>query len=539
MALLDFIKKESGRPISAILVIGAVAGLSNALILAVINAAVQSVESNNITVVNLTLYVILIAVYIFCQRYMMFNGTRTAETIVDNLRLRLTGKVMTTSLRDLERIGKADIFTKISNETNAISISAGYLLIIANTFFMIIFVFLYLAFISAEVFLVLLALVLLAAGMYKRSTIILKSKYQTVQKTELQFFNALTDSLLGIKEIKMDSQKRAGLSGFINSISDKLFRFKEGVAHQYVDLLVYSQVFFYILLGVSVFVLPQITKIEAGTVVKATTAILFIIGPVGGLFGALPFIDKIKNAISSIYQLEEQLDKGSDERFDAAPAEFNFTAFSSVEYNQLTFSYTDYTDHTFSVGPLNLTLKKGEILFLVGGNGSGKTTLLKLLTTLYEPDSGSITIDGKTLDNEAVPAFRALFTTIFSDFYLFRHLYGMEKTERSKVMELLSTMQLQNKVDFVNSEFSTLNLSTGQRKRLAMVTALLEKRSILVFDEWAADQDPGFREFYYKELLPQLQKSGKTIIAVSHDDRYFNCADRVVKMEFGKIQDIF
>jgi putative ATP-binding cassette transporter len=106
-------------------------------------------------------------------------------------------------------------------------------------------------------------------------------------------------------------------------------------------------------------------------------------------------------------------------------------------------------------------------------------------------------------------------------------------------MELLSTMQLQNKVDFVNSEFSTLNLSTGQRKRLAMVTALLEKRSILVFDEWAADQDPGFREFYYKELLPQLQKSGKTIIAVSHDDRYFNCADRVVKMEFGKIQDIF
>ena len=95
-------------------------------------------------------------------------------------------------------------------------------------------------------------------------------------------------------------------------------------------------------------------------------------------------------------------------------------------------------------------------------------------------------------------------------------------------------MQLSDKVRVVNDRWSTLELSTGQRKRLALVVSLLDHKPLLVFDELAADQDPEFRQFLYEELLPRLRSQGTTVIAATHDDRYFHVADKVIKMEYGK-----
>ena len=83
--------------------------------------------------------------------------------------------------------------------------------------------------------------------------------------------------------------------------------------------------------------------------------------------------------------------------------------------------------------------------------------------------------------------------------------------------------------------FSTTRLSRGQRKRLALVTAYLEDRPIYLFDEWAADQDPLFRRVFYQRLLPELKRRGKTVVAVTHDDRYFDAADQLIKLEEGKV----
>ena len=86
-------------------------------------------------------------------------------------------------------------------------------------------------------------------------------------------------------------------------------------------------------------------------------------------------------------------------------------------------------------------------------------------------------------------------------------------------------------------EFNTVDLSTGQRKRLALIVSLLEKRPILLLDEWAADQDPEFRRKFYFDLLPALHRAGVTVVVVTHDDRYLDEMDlpaRRLRMDEGR-----
>ncbi|MCI5148175.1 MAG: ATP-binding cassette domain-containing protein, partial [Candidatus Electrothrix sp. MAN1_4] len=172
---------------------------------------------------------------------------------------------------------------------------------------------------------------------------------------------------------------------------------------------------------------------------------------------------------------------------------------------------------------------------ITGGNGSGKSTLLHLLIGLYSPDAGKIKLNGRRID---LRGYRELFAVVFSNVHLFERFYGVEHVDEARVHELLALMQLDTKVKFQEGQFSTLDLSTGQKKRLAMVTAVMEDKPVYVFDEWAAGLDPEFRVYFYRSLLPTLKRQGKIIIAVTHDDRYFDVADRVIKMEYGQISSV-
>lgn len=182
-------------------------------------------------------------------------------------------------------------------------------------------------------------------------------------------------------------------------------------------------------------------------------------------------------------------------------------------------------------------MRAGEIVFIVGGNGSGKSTFLKLLTFLYSPMGGSIKVDGTDIREMDHSHYRNLFSVIFSDYHLFDRLYGVRGVDDRRVQELLEVMEMESKTEWVDDRFTNIDLSTGQRKRLALVTSFLEDKSIYVFDEWAADQDPGFRKYFYEVILQDLKRQGKTIIAATHDERYFDVADRVLKMEYGQFVD--
>jgi len=178
-------------------------------------------------------------------------------------------------------------------------------------------------------------------------------------------------------------------------------------------------------------------------------------------------------------------------------------------------------------------------LFLTGGNGSGKSTFGKLLTGLYTPDKGSIKLADKTISNTNRRWYRNCFSTIFSDFFLFEQVLDKQGklADDGAIRQFIEKLQLQNKVTTKNGILSTTNLSQGQRKRLALLLVYLEDSPICLFDEWAADQDPHFRNYFYTELLPDLKKQGKTVIVISHDDRYFHLADRVIKFDNGQIDE--
>jgi putative pyoverdin transport system ATP-binding/permease protein len=197
----------------------------------------------------------------------------------------------------------------------------------------------------------------------------------------------------------------------------------------------------------------------------------------------------------------------------------------------------DGGDQEFQLGPINLTFYPGEWVFLIGGNGSGKTTLAKLLMGLYEPESGEIRIDGKLVTNDERDTYRQRFSAVFYDFYLFERLFGVEaKDLDAKSQKYLELLQLSHKLRIRDGKLSTIDLSQGQRRRLALLSAYLEDRPIYIFDEWASDQDPTFKQFFYYHLLPELTARGKTVVVISHDDTYYSLADRLIKLESGKIE---
>jgi putative ATP-binding cassette transporter len=127
-------------------------------------------------------------------------------------------------------------------------------------------------------------------------------------------------------------------------------------------------------------------------------------------------------------------------------------------------------------------------------------------------------------------------SAVFTDYHLFQRLYGIADSNQVEVGPLLTRFRLADKTEVSEGEFSTLELSGGQRKRLALIVSLLEKRPILLLDEWTSDQDPEFRRKFYHELLPELMQAGATVVVITHDDRYLaelQVPARRVRMDEG------
>ena len=265
--------------------------------------------------------------------------------------------------------------------------------------------------------------------------------------------------------------------------------------------------------------------------IVTVTLILFL--PFGPMKDAIPFLIRTGVSIERILKFENELNELKKEKLIDA-SKVNSQIFSEIKYVNICFNYTNKDGQTlFGLNNMTCSFYPGEIVFITGGNGSGKSTMLKILTGLYFPLSGKTIIDGKIVQ---MAEHRHLFSAIFSDFHLFDRLYGLvDPVDQTKLDELLKIMELDNKITIEDYKFSSLDLSTGQKKRLAMIVSILEDKPIYIFDEWAADQSPRFRKYFYNDLLPSLRNNGKTIIAVTHDDHYFHVADRILILDYGQL----
>ena len=546
MQVLKLITRESRMSFRGLVGLAAVSGIANAGLLALINHIIGREDDSATGFSNLLLFALVIAVFYFSKKYILHRSTIIVEKVVSRLRMRIADKIRKSELAVIENIGRSDIYARVTQDANYISQTAAYLINACQSAVMIGASVLYLAWLSVPAFMITAVAVAGGFVFYTNRQKLIRSDIRTMFKKETEFFESLNEILSGIKELKLHHRKNERLYESFVRLARETEEVKIRTGFHYVHNFSFSQMFFYVLIGIMIFILPKFGGGDTATTTKLVTALLFIVGPIESLVGSVQLFSKANVAAQNIEALERQLEQAADPRkaagptaapwpddpYDIEPLPFN----NSIELQHLEFEYSDSAGGaSFRVGPLDLSINKGERLFIVGGNGSGKSTLLKLIAGLYFPEGGRIAVDGRILMLDDYPAYRELFSAVFTDFHLFKFLYGVEQSDPQAFSRLLAMLQLDAKTSFADGRFSDLNLSTGQRKRLALIAAIVEDRDILVFDEAAADQDPEFKRHFYETLLPELSARGKTIIAVTHDDAYFDRAHRVVKMEFGAI----
>jgi putative ATP-binding cassette transporter len=297
----------------------------------------------------------------------------------------------------------------------------------------------------------------------------------------------------------------------------------------------WGRLLFFFSIGFILFALPNLFPISPQTLSGYILTFTYLMLPMENIINNLPLLSKATIALQKIESLGLFL-TNQGEISTVPPA--TKSSWHSLQIVDVTHTFrTDTEDSDFILGPINLTFYPQELVFIVGGNGSGKSTLAKLITGLYIPETGEIILDKELITEHNREWYRQHFSVVFSDFYLFDTLLGLENINLDiKAQEYLKLLQLDHKVKIKNGKLSTTNLSQGQRKRLALLTAYLEDRPIYLFDEWAADQDPVFKEIFYTQLLQNLRDRGKTVLVISHDDRYFHLGDRIIKLDYGKVE---
>jgi putative ATP-binding cassette transporter len=298
----------------------------------------------------------------------------------------------------------------------------------------------------------------------------------------------------------------------------------------------WTQSLYYLTIGLILIVFPASLNLTDDSLTGFVFAILYLMNPVWGIIGAFPAVSRGRIALARIDALGMSLKPMAD----SSPA-LRLTvpaACPVVVLQGVTFSYDPVGGQPgFTLGPVDFTVRPGEVVFIIGGNGSGKSTFVKLLTGLYKPDKGTISLGGLAVTDENRGWYRTHFAAVFSDFHVFERLPVWGPDTKDLVNTYLSLLELEGKVTVTDGRWSTTNLSQGQRRRLALLTAFVENRSVYVFDEWAADQDPHYKSVFYNRLLPELSGRGKAVVVITHDDRYFSLGDRVVKLEDGRVVD--
>lgn len=516
-----------------------IAGASSAGILAVVNAAAQLPGDTSGHAYYVALFGIALIAYVFSQRYVLVVTTDEVERIVDGRRRGLIRKLASCELMGVEKIGHGVIFTAINSDTQTISQTAGSLMLGLQALILMFWTAVYLATLSVPTLALVAIVLLLASRIYRRKIESARAELRRAH-TEVMALHEVVEGLLGgFKEVKLSSKRAAELLEDAMLVSERTAYYRSLAQRALAANFIFSQVAIFILLGTLVFVLPVLSTTFADTTVKSLAAVLFLVGPISGIISSVPQITIANAAAENLLRLEQLLDEHLESRQAVAgeTAAAGNGKFRQIELRHLHFSRGQGSE-SFTVGPIDLTIRAGETLFITGGNGSGKTTFVKLLTGLYPADVGEILVDGRPVGKLGMQGYRDMFGAVFSDFHLFGKLYGIDAFDPARGTAMVDEMELENKVTLSAAGFSTVDLSTGQRKRLALVAAQLENRPIIVLDEWAADQDPHFRAKFYENLLPRLKADGVTVIAITHDDKYFRHADRRLHMEDGRITEI-
>ncbi|MFM2303508.1 MAG: hypothetical protein RLZZ135_917, partial [Cyanobacteriota bacterium] len=449
--------------------------------------------------------------------------------------LRISGWILASPLRHLEELGTSRLLATLTEDIQSISSGVFSIPTLCVNAAIVMASLAYLGWLSMWVLLgtlVFMALSIALVQLLINQAVRMFTAAREENDALVTHFQAITN---GIKELKLHFQRREDfLHEDLQTTAATLREYRIGSQRAIALSGGIGELSFFLLLGLLVYGLPHLQTVSAELLSGYVLTISYLMRPIGNTLAILPNLSQAGVALRKIDTLGLSLASRAETLAYPTLSPYEF---QQIDIHQVTHSYQlPGEENSFTLGPVDLTLRPGELVFIVGGNGSGKSTLAKLVTGLYVPDSGEIRLDGKIVDDRHRELYRQLFSTVFADFYLFDRFVGLRLADGDAQANMyLDKLQLTHKVTISDGQLSTTALSQGQRKRLALLTAYLEDRPIYLFDEWAADQDPFFREIFYQQLLPELKQRGKAVLVISHDDRYFHLADRLLKLDYGKI----
>jgi putative ATP-binding cassette transporter len=523
----------------AIAAAGMISGLANTGMIALINSLLtEGSVSRRLGWAFAGLCVVLPVFRLLSQVLLI----RLTQRSLLQLRLQLSRRILAAPLRQLEGVGPHRLLGALTTDINQI-IEA---LVSLPLLFMHLAIFLsclaYLGWLSWTVLLEVIGFIILGVITYQlplKRALGHFSKSRQRLDVLLKHIRSLTE---GTKELKMHGFRREAFLADVESSAIAVQKETRAGGVLFAAASSWGQALFFIVIGLILFVLPRYQSLPSTVLIGFTLVLFHLMTPLEVLLNSFPNLGRAAVSAQAIERLGLSLSKSSTEKdLPAGAAVPPSGGWSRLELAGVKHTYKAEgkggESESFVLGPVDLEFKPGELVFLVGGNGSGKTTLAKLLLGLYVPEEGEIRLDGTPVSDENRSLYRDRFSVVFSDFFLFERLLGLNQPViDADARKYLERLRLEQKVRVEEGMLSTLDVSQGQRKRLALLTAYLEDRPIYLFDEWAADQDPVFKEIFYLELLPELKAKGKTVFVISHDDHYYHVADRIIKLDYGQVE---
>ncbi len=526
--LARFLLSGPRRMLAALVLSGLLAGFTSVGLLAIINRLLHHGAAASLALAFFGLALLKVGANAASQILLVYFS----QDAILSLGLTLCRQVTATSLRTLERKGQAAVLTTLTDDTSALAWALQCVPNLIINFAVLAGCAAYLAWLSWPLLLAvscLTAIGTLAYSALSRRAFRLIYAARDCRADLFRHFRSLTE---GVKELMMHRGRREAFLGEeITGTALALRRLNLEATQQYVAAESWTQAAFYGLIGAVLLLFPRLLDLNAEALTGYVFAILYMMGPIWGVIGTLPTLARGQIALEKLDELGLSLD-----RADVAPVpSYPAAEPAPIEMRDIVFAYEDQ-GNGFVLGPLDFRLDPGSLVFVVGGNGSGKSTFVKLLSGLYRPHTGEIRLGGRIITDVERDWYRQHFAVVFSDFYLFERLLGAAADGLpARVAGYLAQLRLDTKVRLTGSRLSTTDLSQGQRRRLALLTAYLEDRPFYIFDEWAADQDPQYKQVFYTELLPELRARGKGIAVITHDDRYFHLGDRLIKLDNGQI----
>jgi putative ATP-binding cassette transporter len=536
MILFNFFRHEVKVDYKPLLFFLLCSGLANASLLIFINLRAEHTFNDTIKLGLLVAYVVALLVYVFAQRYTLDTAITAVESALATLKIRLFNKIRHQDLSFIEQHAQVSDFAPLVKDSNLLAQGTTQFILAIQNSIVLTIAFAYLAFLSMTTFLLLIFLLVIALPFYRAN--VKKSQHflKKSSRKESFFLRHLQAMLKGLKLLKLDHAEAIGLSANSQAANQQASTARLSFNTYMVENILFSNALFYIFLLVVVFFLPIFIPEHQSLLYQIISTLLFIMVPLLMLVVVVPMLARTTQNLQSLYTLEKKLDQAAKSVSGTLDESFTFSKFSSIQLADIVFQYTNHQREAFfTLGPFDFVLHRSEVVFITGQNGSGKSTFLKLLSGLYAPHRGKLFVDDLLVEDAQREPYQQLFAMVFADFHLFDQVYGVSEEQAAEVAFWLREMWLDSITCFDGRRFSHTRLSTGLRKRLAFVVAMIKKRPICLFDELAADQDPAFRRHFYEHVLPLVKQRGHSVVLVSHDLQYQHCADRVVRFEQGQI----